>query len=341
MYDDYLDYSDESQEDYLEHHGILGMKWGVRKYQDSNGNWTEEGLERRRQGKAREIAGNISNTARRANEKITTAARKTFRPTAADMDEKIARAREKQLIKDKKKELAVIQGRNRKIKDMTDKEIFDEIQSRRNRMTLEEMRRDASKIHQGKEFTVAAVGTTAKIVSAPAKALGKIVADTASYGLTTAGKTFIDTVAYNVSTNAKNKSAYKHRNESQVLKDKLQDAKNKRDLEDVRYEDSLRDMRNATARNKAMYDLSSSYLRRSVLDADEQGSAKSAERLDREKKASGGKYSADGDRKKDQQKQGLSKQQKEDMREVFREMAREQEEQKRLKKQNRKKNQNS
>lgn len=32
--------------DQLEHHGILGMKWGIRRYQNKDGSYTQEGLRR-------------------------------------------------------------------------------------------------------------------------------------------------------------------------------------------------------------------------------------------------------------------------------------------------------
>lgn len=41
-FDDDLSHS-EAEDDYLEHHGILGQKWGVRRYQNADGSLTEEG----------------------------------------------------------------------------------------------------------------------------------------------------------------------------------------------------------------------------------------------------------------------------------------------------------
>ena len=43
------------QSNYLAHHGILGMKWGIRRYQNKDGTLTEEGRRRAGLGEARQV----------------------------------------------------------------------------------------------------------------------------------------------------------------------------------------------------------------------------------------------------------------------------------------------
>lgn len=37
-----------SSQNYLAHHGVKGMRWGVRRYQNYDGSYTQKGLERYR-----------------------------------------------------------------------------------------------------------------------------------------------------------------------------------------------------------------------------------------------------------------------------------------------------
>lgn len=55
-----------SREDDLQHHGIKGQKWGVRRFQNEDGTWTAAGRERYGDGNSKSVAG----TARRALAKV-------------------------------------------------------------------------------------------------------------------------------------------------------------------------------------------------------------------------------------------------------------------------------
>lgn len=41
-----LGYNESDNDEYIEHHGVKGMKWGVRRYQNYDGSYTRKGLER-------------------------------------------------------------------------------------------------------------------------------------------------------------------------------------------------------------------------------------------------------------------------------------------------------
>ncbi len=45
-------YDKPPQEDYLAHYGVKGMKWGVRRYQNYDGSYTQKGLERYRKAES-------------------------------------------------------------------------------------------------------------------------------------------------------------------------------------------------------------------------------------------------------------------------------------------------
>jgi hypothetical protein len=74
----------------LFHHGIKGMKWGVRRYQNPDGTLTSEG--KKRKALIRKT-GNAMKTTKDANEIVDTLTRKEKRLLGASLHEKMDRTR--------------------------------------------------------------------------------------------------------------------------------------------------------------------------------------------------------------------------------------------------------
>lgn len=261
-------------EDFLAHHGIQGMHWGVRRFQNHDGSWTTAGLARRRS-----IASNIKNTAKKANEAIATAARKTFNPTVADMDEKIAKAKEKQLIRQKKNQLREIQGKDKKIRDMSNQEIQNEIESRKQRRYLKQMREQESTTKKGVDFAA----KVAKAASTPAKVAIDIAGDTAAYGLRKAGEALvdhaIDSAKWKADKEYKRKYNDEHKSELDKVKEQRELAEAKAGLKNQKLSDEVNVSRLKNEKSRLEREATENYFQRSVLDADDIGSKKAASRL--------------------------------------------------------------
>lgn len=265
------DVDSEKTDDFLYHHGIFGMHWGVRRFQSKDGTWTPEGLARRRSG--------ISEVAKKANKAISSTARKTFNPTIEDMDEKIAKAKEKEKIAYKKQELRRIQRKNKDLKYMSDQEVQNEIESRKQRRYLEQMRKQDSTTEKGKKFAL----ETAKTVAIPAKALGSIVGDAADYGLRKGAQALIDhtidSAKWKADKDYKRKYNEEHKSELNKLEDKRKLEEAKSALKNQKLSDEVQEARYRNDKSRLDRESAENYFQRSVLDADDIGSAKAADRL--------------------------------------------------------------
>ena len=133
---------------YLCHHGVVGMKWGVRRYQNKDGSLTAEGRRHLGQGEGKDstaskIAAKVSSTA----SKVASSVGKKVSDTVKNVRVKRAAAKErKKEIKENKK------NDNRARKNplgMTDEELKKTI----DRMKLEDAYRELErKSHPGREY---------------------------------------------------------------------------------------------------------------------------------------------------------------------------------------------
>ena len=146
----------------LYHHGITGMKWGVRRYQNKDGSLTSAGKRRYGTKANFEKVQAAKKAAAKANSKQAIARRKANERTAAE----VAKYRKKAGIKDEKPEDT--KPKKKPMSEMSD----DELMSAINRKRLEQQyaQLNPAKVPKGKRFMES---LTYDVVLPAAKSAGK------------------------------------------------------------------------------------------------------------------------------------------------------------------------
>lgn len=203
----FIERVDDEDENVLEHHGILGMKWGVRRYQNADGSLTDKGQAHRT---LREKIHDYKVTKKRvANLKKARLARQQKK----EEEEKQAKEAEK------RKEL--IKKGQINYKDMTDDELYERINRLSNEKRLKAL-----------EDELIALNTPPKKKSKMKELGGKFLNDAVVPALSNAGKTFIEKKAKDLlGLNVKEaKSAY------QQLKEEAEMSKWRKQLLDDKHD---------------------------------------------------------------------------------------------------------
>lgn len=132
-------------DDFLMHHGIKGQRWGNRRYQNNDGSLTALGRVHYGVGAAKTGLGKAASSVGGVAKKAGGAVRKAVKPTDEELLQKYDKAQTKQARRELKSEINEMNGRKKKLKDMSDQEVINAINRYRNEATLKQLAKEANK----------------------------------------------------------------------------------------------------------------------------------------------------------------------------------------------------
>ena len=227
--------------DFLEHHGIKGQKWGNRRYQNGDGSLTALGRVHYGVGAARESVGKVARAASGALKsgasKTGEAIRKAVKPTDQELLEKYDKAQAKQARKDLKQEIREMNGYKKRIKDMTDQEVINQINRYKNEATLKALKKDAHKTPLQKSLEQATRDAISKAAGATLQAaLGNVGQSIANAFDTKENK--VRREAQMVEDQAKIDKAKGGKSAADILKEYSENAKNSKNAYQAELEEA-------------------------------------------------------------------------------------------------------